>query len=148
MDLGGWRAAGLTGKRPKGKPSSGWDRGWQIRAEGMSPRHQDSMQWLLTLRTKELLHWPVSPNSVVLGQSLLNEKPTAHVWDMLIKSLIKRKVPRQQSSVKVSSCSREFPQLTSNCEHTLCQAGWTVKRSQNLPGTQVRIRGRRRTNYI
>lgn len=104
--------------------------------ESLPPRQHAMNGWLTKDRTVSALSWKL-PDSAVVCQNLLPEKsrqPTAHVWDMLIKPPVKWKVLRQQSRVKVL-CSRDFPQLTPDCEYMLCQAAWTVKRSQTVPRT-------------
>lgn len=141
MDLGGWRAAGQTGRRPKGKPSSSWDWGWQIKAEGMSPCHQDSMQWLAHSKDKAGSALTCSlPDSVVLGQSLLTEKDRmadSQHWGHANKRACRKESAETAKQCKSSLYSRKFSQLTlivSICSARLPEMSEIQK---NVPGTQA-----------
>lgn len=113
MDLGGRGLLGWQAGGPRGSQAVAEMEADRLGQKGWVLATKTACNSWLTLRTKLLLHCPVSSQT---QWSLANfcslrstEQQTAHVWDGPVKSLVKRKVLRLQISFL---CSHKFPQLT------------------------------------
>lgn len=104
----GWQAGG-----PKGRQAAAETEADRLGQKGWVLATKTACNSWLTLRTKLVLHWPAGSQTqwslakVCWPRSI--EWQTANIWDTLTKGLVERKVPRQQSSVKVPSAAGSFP---------------------------------------